>query len=302
MLSELSSLQTFVREDVAFSEALESHFPEALTAVIRRPPRNARERLDRFRLEEVLPAFTSESPRLAVEHALNALLTNETSDFSNALFSDALRARADFSEIREKAWSEAVAVHPPLFFALPEDLIERPAFKLRDGVVARVDVKRWAEKVRQKPWLLTQQKGVPKSVRYHRQVLDAYRNGWVPYLEEFPWRIWVKRGLHRRVYMSYAVLGNARIVDAFTEGWRRHKKKAHDSWSRASRRMQDMPVLQVAALRAFGNRREVHENVQALRVCQAIALRNMVGDGGSSTNPLRREVHRRLIEAGLVQG
>jgi hypothetical protein len=165
--------------------------------------------------------------------------------------------------------------------------------------VSRLDMDQWEYKVREKPWLLTQQNGVPKSIRYHLRILEAYRDGWIPYLEISPWRVWVKRGKFRRVYMSYALLCDSVIVDAFSEGWLRRKKTALYSWDSGSYRMRDMPVIQLAALRAYRRREGSFENTGIMQVVQAIAELHREGMSRHKSDPYIEEVRSILIDSGM---
>jgi hypothetical protein len=299
VISELSIIPDFVRQAPGFHEVLEAHFPDGLTTLIRRPPKSYAERLNRFKLEEVLPATAGEPERLALERAVNAILTNDSANFSDEIFSSALRQRDDFPEIRKSAWKDAITAQPPLYFALPKDLKSAPDFMPLDGEVSRLDMDQWEYKVREKPWLLTQQNGVPKSIRYHLRILEAYRDGWIPYLEISPWRVWVKRGKFRRVYMSYALLCDSVIVDAFSEGWLRRKKTALYSWDSGSYRMRDMPVIQLAALRAYRRREGSFENTGIMQVVQAIAELHREGMSRHKSDPYIEEVRSILIDSGM---
>jgi len=298
-LGDIASVDEFVRQHPAFIETLQQNFPGDLKALIRRPPRTAAERLNRFDLETLLPTVSDEPAAFSVERAVNSLLNNEIADFSDKVFPTVIRERDDFAAIRECAWLEAMNAHPPLWFALPEDLKSGNSFEITEGEVGRVDLDAWVLKVEQSPWLLTQQKGVPKSVRFHRRILEAYREGWLPYLKKTPWRIWVKRGLYRRVYMSYGLLGEARVADAFTEGWRTHKKKVFSYWSKGSARMRNMPALQFSVLRAVCSRNEIMSNGEVLRVCLDIRDRQPDPKSTICDEPYVEEIRNRLNRVGL---
>ncbi len=114
---------------------------------------------------------------------------------------------------------------------------------------------------------MTQQKGVPKSIRFHRKILEAYRDGWLPYLEKFPWRIWVKRGHARRVYMSYGVLRDEKVIAALSREWETKLKIVFTRWSQCSERMMNMPELQLSILQAVIKDRGFQNPAQAQKVC-----------------------------------
>jgi len=79
---------------------------------------------------------------------------------------------------------------------------------------------------------------------HHPRILEAYRNGWVRYLKQSPWRMWVKRGLHRRVYMSSAVFTDETTLQALTTRWINLTKEQHCfGWTMASPRMHNIPAI-----------------------------------------------------------
>ena len=298
-LAEIPLIPDFVRADADMNGLIERTFKEVVGQFVRRPPRNAEERLNRFDLSSVLPPTENESMGLAVERALNVLLNNDDGDFSDERFPEFLTTRVDFRQIRRRAWQEALAAHPPLWFALPEDLKGEVDFQPFDTDNVRVDIEAWVQKVEASPWILTQQKGVPKTVRLHRRILEAYRDGWLPYLRSHPYRIWVKRGLYRRVYMSYGLLSVPAVVDALTAGWKERCATAHTDWKRASNRMQAMPIMQVAILRGMGAPYQAQRNRDTVAVCSDIReLQDQVTVTDWS-RPFVEEVRRKLAGVGL---
>lgn len=246
----LKTAPEFVRSNPAFKAALEENFLPSLHAVIRKSANTWHERANRFRMQEVLPATQGESAKIACERLVNLLLINEDGIYSDEKFSDIDRQREDFPAIREQAWFEAFQVHPPLWFALPDDLKTNEKFRLNNEVPERIDLDEWCQKVIKKPWLLTQQTGVPKSIRFHQRIIEAYREGWLPHLRKNPWRIWVSIN-PRRVYMSYALLADHTIIDALTEGWIKREKEIVNCWfTNPSERTRNIPAIQVAVLQA----------------------------------------------------
>jgi len=298
-LSDIQQLPEFVKTNDNFRGTLQSNFPGSLQERIRKPPQNAEERLNRFELENYLPTVTGEPVALAVERAVNVLLNNQDENFSDDLFPEKLRAREDFSVVREQAWLEAILAHPPLWFALPDDLAELAKFTPEEGDKLRVDLDSWVIKVTESPWLLTQKNSVPKSIRQHRRILEAYKQGWILYLRGTPWRIWLKRGLYRRVYMSYAVLADEEFILALQEGWRSHARRIKWAWNQASDRMQNMLVMQVALLRATCHGPEIRANSEALNVCMDVTQRFGRQAMLFPQNPHIEEIGARLSQAGI---
>ena len=178
-LDEITLIDAFAPQDAGIGEALNNNFHDDLRKRVRLPSRTYDERVNPFDLEQLMPVVPGEPAMLAVDRLVNLFLNNKSADFSDRIIPELIRKRDDFAHIRETAWLESLKAHPPLWFALPEDLRVINSFSLTEGEVTRVSLESWVLKVEQKPWLLTQQKSVPKSVRFHRRILEAYRDGWI---------------------------------------------------------------------------------------------------------------------------
>jgi hypothetical protein len=246
----------FVTVTEAFRRAIRRRLPAELRGRVRRNPCNPEPSDARFDLETLLPADLSDPPELAVEHVVNALLTNDSGVFSDDRLPEPVRHRPDFPEIRWRGWREAMQAHPPLWFALPADLAADPEFQPIDGEPEHSDrdLDRWVAKLLEKPWLLTDSHTVPAQIRHHGRILDAYRRAWMSHLREVPWRIWITspgKAKAERVYMSYALLYDNQVLAAMSEGWRMHEEHFPDSWRQASHRMRNLPAVQVSVLRTI---------------------------------------------------
>ena len=268
------TIPEFVRANARFQEAIGKNFPASLRDTIRKHPSTWSERENRFKLQNFLPATPGESEQVARERLVNVLLNNEDGIYTDDKFSDIERQREDFLIIREQAWTEAIQAHPPLWFALPVDLRNKENFQLTDQAPKNVDLDMWCLKVTAKPWLLTQQKGVPKSIRFHRCILEAYRDGWFPFLRKSPWRLWVPKGA-RRVYMSNALLADDHAINALAEGWKQSENKILNRWfQNASDRMRKLQALQVSVLRAICPRGIAAQNGYTIKVYKDIETRH----------------------------
>ena len=298
-IGEIQQIPECVKKSDTFMALLREFLPDAVSDQVRRPPRTADERLHRLDLDAILPASDDDPFRLAVEHAVNCLLTNESCDFSDHILPEALRNRADFPRVREQAWKDAIEAQPPLWFAVPDDLKDQPDFAAQTGPVKRVDVAAWEEKVRNSPWLLTQKSGVPKSVRLHERILEAYLASWMTHLQKMPWKIWINRGYQRRVYLSYGALADPRVLEALTAGWLERAKTLYSTWSKASYRMRTMSLYQVSVLRAVGSAKAKQMTGSQLRTClDVVELHRYHRDDGETV--FADEVRERLIAATLL--
>jgi hypothetical protein len=205
-------------------------------------------------MEKLIPVAVGESQKIACERMINALLNNEDGVYTDDIYYELLQQRNDYAIIREQAWQEGIKVHPPLWFALPEDLRAKKAFQLPTTSSTFVDLEEWCNKVKDRPWFLTQKKTVPKSIRMHPRIIEAYRDGWSYYLKDCPWRIWVKFKESRRVYMSYALLNDNSTINALADGWIATGANILKFWrTKPSERMKSIPAVQISILRALHN-------------------------------------------------
>lgn len=298
-LAEVAIVPAFVRGSKAFQDALPAPFLQQLRGLVRRRPGTKRQRRERLNLEEVLPVVPGEDRSLAVERALNLLLNNESDNFTDDLFTAPLRGRQDFATVREYAWLEACQEHPPLWFALPGDLAALEKFQPTETGKLRVDLEAWVEKVSARPWLLTQKSGVPKSIRQHRRVLETYRDSWLGHLQSTPWKIWLKSGRHRRVYMSYALLCDTSVSAALQAGWVSRGNGIQSAWFQASVRMRNMLVLQASVLKAINPDTTVWGYHDPLEVCLDVAERFERQSRRHPSNPHVEYIRASLTKARL---
>lgn len=264
---EFLSLPDFVRNDPGFAH----HAVETVGAILQQRPRTREERAVASRINELMPAHLREDLRVVRLQLVETLLRNDDGIYIDERFPAETRERSDFASLREQAWLQAMNAQPPLWFALPDDLRVQPDFQPLEGEVRNVDLEAWVAKVRATPWLLTQKAAVPKGLRLHLRILEAYRDGWLPHLSKSPWRIWVQfsQTYKSRVYMSPAILYDARVLDALTEGFAdarraiavgpsrlRRKLQLRGTWHEASLRMQATRALRLAVLRAIDRSNE----------------------------------------------
>ncbi len=303
-IEEIQLLPDFVLINESFQQALTTNFPSSLRNRIRKHPKTYEERMRRIELQQVIPETLGESAGLILERMIEVLLTNEDGVYSDTKFADHHRQREDFLSLREQAWTEAVHASPPLWFAVPADLKERANFQLHEQVPGNVNLDEWCLKVQAKPWILTQQKGVPKSLRLHPQILNAYREGWLPFLIKSPWRIWVQK-TSRRVYMSYALLEDDQVIAALAEGWLKMEKKMLTGWfSKPSDRMKNIPAMQVSALRAIFHPRMIcrlaGQHLNTIKICRDIdARRKTLWKTKWSKSRVNEEIKRLLAIKGI---
>jgi hypothetical protein len=249
--SEVAMMPEFVKNSAQYRDALAENLPAELVKDIRKHRSTLAERQNPVFIDSQLPINEHEPEKLAIERMVNIILNIEDGLYTETRFPELIRKRDDFDKLLVRAWQSAIQTWSPLWFALPESIKKLKEFQLSENTPKRVDLDKWCTKVNEKPWLLTQEKGVPKTIRLHQRILRAYREGWQLLLVRTPWCVWVKRGLYGRVYMSHALLADNDVIDSLTAGWKSCFKKNEASWWNASERMRKTPALQVAILRAI---------------------------------------------------
>jgi hypothetical protein len=223
--SELADTPTFVRQAPAFQDALRERMPSALKTLIRRRRSAKSERDHPFNFNALVPPLLTESVELAVERVVHALLNATEGHFVDAALPWQVRRRSDFADVRREGWLQAFQASAPLWFALPADLRGQAGFALETGTPKRVDLDACVLRVLEKPWLLTQQAGVPKAVQRHERVVEAYREGWEAHIRANRGQTWVELGqlngrAKRQVHPSPALLADPRVRDVVAESLR----------------------------------------------------------------------------------
>ena len=299
-LKSIQSIPDFVKKHKVIQEAFRINLPSSFRKAVRVFPSSLHARENRFDIQSVLPAASEESKSLACERMVSTLLNNLDGVFSDEKFVDAVRQRADFSCLREQAWTEAIQAQPPLWFALPPDLKSKPDFQLIDSDIPRVDITAWCTKITQKPWLLTQQNGVPKSIRLHKSIIYAYREGWLPHLKKSPWRLWLPTKFSR-VYMSNGLLADEHVIYALTDGWKLTKGKVVSDWFlKPSERMREIPAIQVSVLLAICPQNLAGLYPNTIKICLDIDTRfRRISNQTTSTSPIYKKIQSLLALRGI---
>jgi hypothetical protein len=253
ILEEISILPQFVKEANSFKDALINHFPESVDKMLKRRASSLKERSNKFKLENVITEVENEPYEIAIKRAVNLILSNDSSDFSNAIFGETLKKHASFNQIREQAWIEACLNNPTFIFASPANLKEETQSLFNAECNSEEDLEVWIEKINFKPWLLTQQTGVPKYLRYNIKILENYLKSWAEILTKEPWKLWKEVGggqwsPKKRVYISYAALKNKNIMDALIRSIQNDSKNINQIWEKASDRMKAIPAFQLAII------------------------------------------------------
>ena len=273
ILEEISLLPEFVKEASSFKEALINHFPESVDKMLKKRPSSLKERSNIFKLENIIIEVENEPFEIAVKRAVNLILSNDSSDFSNAIFGETLKKHASFNQIKEQAWIEACLNNPTFIFASPANIKEEIKSLFNAECNSEENLEVWIEKIKRKPWLLTQQKGVPKYLRYNLKLLENYIISWSALLIDEPWKLWIEVGggqwnTKKRVYISYAALKNKNIMDALIRSMQKNPKNINQIWEKASDRMKAIPAFQLAIIIASS------KNENWLKLLKAIEIIN----------------------------
>jgi hypothetical protein len=304
-LPSIDAAPQFVTASEAYQRAIRKRLPPDVRDRVRRNPCNPEPSDGRFDLETFLPANLSDPPELAVEHVVNALLTNESGVFSDDRLPEAVRHRADFPDIRWRGWREALQAHPPLWFALPADLAADPEFQPLDSAPGHSDrdLDQWVAELLAKPWLLTDAHTVPAQIRHHGRILDAYRRAWVTSLQESPGCLFVVQRRSRKsnqcAYMSYALLYDGQILGALEEGWSRANEAILPAWRGTSERVRRLAPIQVSILRATIGRGARLRMTEHLIASEIAHMRRRTRHVRVPDTPLDTEIRSFLAAAGF---
>jgi hypothetical protein len=243
---EYSKLPEFVRKSQEIINQITTHLPLSFEKNIIKRGSNYRERNESVKLEEHVPYTQGESLDLTILRALESIIKNQSSDFTDVIFSNEIISHPDFKEIRKQAWLKAVLKDPTFYFAFPIDLIYEHIWapQTKINVKDEKTLETWISRIEARPWYLSTEGKVPKSVRYHEALLRAYLKGWGAILSKTPSQIWKKVNSYQRVYMSYAALRNFYIFSVLAKSF----GKRGGGFSTASGRMRRIPAYQLAFL------------------------------------------------------
>ena len=243
---EYNKLPEFARKSPEIINRITTHLPLSFEKNIIKRGSNYKERNESVMLEEHVSYTQGESLDLTVLRALESILKNQSSDFTDVIFSKEIISQPDFKEIRKKAWLKAVLKDPTFYFAFPIDLVHEHVWAPQTKISAKDEetLKTWVSKIEARPWYLATEGKVPKSVRYHEALLRAYLIGWGVILSKTPSQIWKKTYYYQRVYMSYAALRNFYIFSVLAKSF----GQRGGGFSTASERMRQIPAYQLAFL------------------------------------------------------
>jgi hypothetical protein len=241
---EYSKLPEFARKSPEIINRITTHLPLSFEKNIIKRGSNYKERNESVKLEEHVPYTQGESLDLTVLRALESILKNQSSDFTDVIFSNEIISHPDFKEIRKQAWLKAVLKDPTFYFAFPIDLVHEHVWAPQTKISAKDEktLETWVSKIEARPWYLATEGKVPKSVRYHEALLRAYLIGWGAILSKTPSQIWKKVNSYQRTYMSYAALRNFYIFSVLAKLF----GKRGGGFSTASERMRQIPSYQLA--------------------------------------------------------
>ena len=252
-LAGIERLPDFIKTNASFLNALSKNIPEDFSLLL---GRKTKENKEKKQLEQILPSSKNEPLELAIIRAANVILTNPSSDFSDRIFNSELKQHRQFKFLRAKAWVKAIEENPTFYFALPKDLRKKSFWQPETGLENKKMLEEWVTNVKQKPWLLTQQNTVPKSVRYHGAILHAYIEGWLPLLRENPLSIEHKigKGYHqKKVHLALPALCVHSVFHAMVIGFQRKLTYHASMWRTASVQLRSIPAMQLAALLSTNN-------------------------------------------------
>lgn len=182
------------------------------------------------------------------------VLTLKTAGFnSDTHIPAAIRARPDFTKVRELGWAAAIRLCPLCHLHLPDDLSKSSVICQAVEPKHREQLQRWAGLIRTSPWLLDDQTIIPKPMLKSRELFDAYLEGWHRQLRYCPWRIWHLSRKGGRVYITPSALYHPQVIDGMTEGWIdcARRIRLDEEWKHMEMSTLSQLPVQLAVLRAL---------------------------------------------------
>ncbi len=241
---EYIELPEFVKKDPKIIDRINSHLPLSFERKIIKRGSTHKERTLNLKFEDFIPFSTDESLETSTLRALEVIIKNQDADFTDIIFPKVILKHPQFKEIRKQAWLKAVLKHPTFYFAFPPDLVEKNIWAPQTTIDSKhLDtLNTWIWRIENRPWYLESEKKVPKSVRYHEDLLKAYLRGWGKILSKTPSQIWKKVNSHQRVYMSYAALRNFYIFSTLAQSF----GPKGGGYLKASDRMKNITAYKIA--------------------------------------------------------
>lgn len=195
----------------------------------------------------------ADNPRLCGAFFARVLTLKTAEGFSDTHIPPAIRARPDYTKVRELGWAAAIRLCPLCQLHLPDDLRKSRDIFQTVAPKHREQLQRWAGLIRTSPWLLDEQTNIPKTLLKSWEIFDAYLEGWHRQLRYCPWRIWHLSRNGARSFITPSALYHPQVIDGMTEGWIDYARRIRlaEEWKHM-----EMPTLshlpvQLAVLRAL---------------------------------------------------
>ena len=243
---DLKAVPTFVLISERFQKALKVYFPEGLKKLTTKRPKNYSERSFVTELNDYLIETIDEPLDIAIHRNVQLIINHDNHDFSD-IFTPISRKRADFKILRVAVWKKAIEIDVTFYFAYPRDLqIAEPLF-LGSLDLSLPANKKHLDSLKLSPWLLNRRSGgIPKKLRFTKEMLEGYINGWGHYITKEPYKMYKANSFGSRTYMSYAALNNFNILKYFVIGF-----SQNGGYQNASYRMFSMPIFQLVVLLGY---------------------------------------------------
>ena len=294
-LKEFGDLPAEIRKEERILEQLKKEVPKSFEKQVSRRGSNRKDRAQGKQMEEVIGFAENEPPEITALRALEMIVKNESSDFSDLIFSKEIRLHPEFKEIREKAWIKAVEANPTFYFAFPSDLINRRIWEPQTDVKNQKMLEKWITLIESRPWKLESDK-VPKAVKYHEALLRAYLKGWSAIIVKNPSRIWKKINSFQRAYCSYAALRNFYLFSQLSDSLKNNMKR----FSASSDRMKAIPTYQLAMLYAASRNGTLSKFLQSKKISPIFPRIQNQGDNDAQRQLIKHYFYSNQTAANAI--
>lgn len=267
--NDLKTVPKFVMQSERFQKALRIYFPESLKKLTTKRPNTYIERSVIIDLDEYLIETIDEPMDVAVQRNVQILINHQNSDFSE-IFTKVSRKRPDFKLLRATVWKEAIAIDVTFYFAYPKDLHISAPLILGSLDLTNSDNLKHLESLKFSPWLLNRRSGgIPKKIRFTKEMLRGYIKGWSFYVSSYPWQIYKQNGYGGRTYMSYAALNNLTLLKSIIRGF-----ASNGGFENASYKMLYIPTFQFAVLLGYVGKKSFPDVRRRIREMRDVERRN----------------------------
>ena len=254
-ISEVKDIPPFVKYNKKFSQILMKNFPITVDYMIK----VFVDKHDDIDINEIFKPTKDEPYDLALKRMINFLLKRCCKRKLTSKIPDYLRS--EFDRIKKDAWIEIIKADPSFYFIMPNEIRNEKEFVelFKPKNVKASLIEKWKNMVYKNPHILRTKSGIPKSLKWHPEILKAYRNRCDEILADtaYIWlkefnincnHIYMKQGRRILHIIPYAFVNDKLTIDKLSK---RFIKEKFEIWYKADRKAKRIPAVQYSLLKAL---------------------------------------------------